>query len=262
MVLLLGMGLSVVHFIRQVLPQTENMLPYVPLGYPPTVFNYSLMLDFQTPENAVYYYIIPLLAVLPFAWSYHADLQEGYMKNIAIRTDKRNFMLAKYVAAFASGGVGSMFIGVFDLVLTMTALPVLCPEEGTRVYPIFSNFFMADVYFTHPFLYVGFYLLMGFLTAGSFAILTMAVSNFVANRYIAIFFPFALFMVLHAIFPFIGLGAYDPFQLLCPLQYYIPNMWTFLIEIPVLLIVGFAVYWIGGCKSNLYYAKGRKSYRT
>jgi hypothetical protein len=133
----------------------------------------------------------------------------------------------------------------------MTAVPPLIPKAGTALFPIFGNYFLAGVYFTHPFLYVAFYLLMGFLLAGGLAVLAIAVSNFVTNRYIALFFPFALFMVLHAILPFIGLGSYDPFQIVCPLQYYIPNMWTFLIELPVLLITGFAVYWIGGCRRDV-----------
>jgi hypothetical protein len=250
LVLLVGIGISVFHFIRRVIPAAEFIID-PPFGYPASVFNSSLMLDFQAAENAVYYYVIPLLAVLPFGWSYISDLQDGYFKSIAIRTDKRKFMLAKYLAVFVSAGTMCMSIAVFDLILTMTEVAPVIPKAGIALLPIFGNYFLADVYFTHPFLYVGFYLLMGFLLAGGLAVLAIAVSNFVTNRYIALFFPFALFMVLHAILPFIGLGSYDPFQIVCPLQYYIPNMWTFLIELPVLLITGFAVYWIGGCRRDV-----------
>ena len=42
--------------------------------------------------QSLFYNLLPIGAAIPFAWSYHTERKNGYLKNIASRTDKKNIL--------------------------------------------------------------------------------------------------------------------------------------------------------------------------
>ena len=46
---------------------------------------------FQT----LFYNLLPVGAAIPYAWSYHTERKSGYLKDIASRTDKKKYFVAK-----------------------------------------------------------------------------------------------------------------------------------------------------------------------
>ena len=43
---------------------------------------------------------VSLICVLPYGWSLSLNMKSGYLKNIAVRTSRKKYFLAKYLTAF------------------------------------------------------------------------------------------------------------------------------------------------------------------
>ena len=55
-------------------------------------------------------YLIPILAVLPFGWSFLSEQKKGYQIQTVSRIGKANYFISKYIATFISGALPTAFI--------------------------------------------------------------------------------------------------------------------------------------------------------
>ena len=84
-------------------------------------------LNSGSPYKVTFLTIFPVLAMMPHALSYHLDRKGGYIKNVYTRTKKINYLTAKYLAVFLSGGLTVLFPYLVSLPVTACMLPALTP---------------------------------------------------------------------------------------------------------------------------------------
>ena len=106
--LIIGMGLSIAQIITRIIPAAMNPL----MGYMPDNATLMPISAFQvwigngvSFEYSLFIRLIPILAAMPYAVTYLSDIKSGIIKNYVTRTAKFNYLAAKYIAVFVTGGV-------------------------------------------------------------------------------------------------------------------------------------------------------------
>lgn len=202
---MIGIVFVILHVIFGVRPYAESYIGnLVNIVYPCSVFHITLMFGPSAVYSIYYSYIFPLLAVLPFAVSYYEDCRSKYRNQLLMRGGVKNYLWSKYLAVFITAGTAVTIPLLLDLMITMTCIPALRPQPGTMVFPVSEGDFMGSLFYTHPFLYVFFYLLLLFCLAGILASVSLAVSVFVTGKYLVLFIPFIFTLMLESIQEFTG----------------------------------------------------------
>ena len=147
--------------------------------------------------TVLFYYLMPIGAAIPFAWSYHTERKSGYLKNIASRTDKKKYFIAKTIAVFVSGVLAVLIPLIVNIALVSAFVPTIEPFAG---YTFYNHVFIGDMwielYYTCPWLYVTLYVLLDVLYGVIYALLIFAVTFFIKNILAILFVPFISLFVI------------------------------------------------------------------
>ena len=205
-----GLLLIVTHIIymagawSDALAQNQMLADYeghaVPMNHGATVYNRWISLEGYTLQNALFYFLFPLLAASSYGWSYFMELKSGYVKNVVVRAGKRNYFLAKYLATFAAGGLVVLIPLAVDFLAMFMIFPAYPPNSLYSIYySVFGTTVFADLFYTAPLIYVLIYMILNFLFGGLAAVMSFAIAFFVRNRFAVVLFPFFLFLVIEYI---------------------------------------------------------------
>lgn len=243
----LGSIITVFQFVFRVLPEMNNIVDTNSnLSYPLSVFNTCLMLDLGGFYSYLYYNAIILIAVIPFGVSYYTDLREGYIKNVYTRMDRKGYLIGKYIAVFVSAGFVCVIPLILNLLLTSMVMPSLLPQAATGRFSIGGFAMLKEVFYTHPWIYIGIYLLIDFVMTGLFGCMTLVVTKFVYNRYIVLFVPFLLFILVQTVAQFSYYNAAGPYFIIDASQTIWENLPTVIIEIVFLFLFTFITFYLMG----------------
>lgn len=151
---------------------------------------------------SLFFFLLPIFATLPYAWSVLEEKENGYIMQIAIRTDKRKYLFAKNIAIFLSGGACVVIPLIFNLGVTLCILPAVHPDS---IYPYFGQnqiSMWSDLFFKNPFCYIFLYLLLDFIFGGIFAILGASTFSLFHKKVWIILFPFIILVCVQYIASF------------------------------------------------------------
>jgi hypothetical protein len=158
--------------------------------------NLLINILFYTPFSL----LAALLATLPFADSFLEDRNQGFLCHILARVPYRAYLAAKSLAVALAGG-----ISVSGSVLLMGAGLVLSGRADFLARGFVSNSSLAPaapwgplgwVYAENPYLYLLFLLAAAFAFGAVYALLGLAVSTLINNRYVVLAAPLVYFQVL------------------------------------------------------------------
>jgi hypothetical protein len=245
--LLVGLAIVVVQYAQDVLPMVNYLNLSVggkELGmYPHSVFNKWIGGGMGSFTPYLYFLLLPLLATIPFGGSFYEDLNSGLVKNLFIKTEKKNYYGAKYLTVFLSGGFVILIPLLVNLALTAATLPSLLPEVGTQQFPLFATSIGASLFYSHPYGFVFAYLLLIFVFSGFLATIALCVSFYVKNRFVVVLSPFILCLFVHSLCQLLGNSSLDPTDFLNPsnANTTLPLVLGELIVIAILTVFLFAV---------------------
>lgn len=247
--------LTSIHFVTQVLPLQPYIIQVNPekgLGYIYTVFGTWMGSNFTNVYTMVFYMTVPLAASLPFASSYFTDKKDGYIKGLFIKGNKKYYYLAKYMVVFLTAGSICVIPQILNLMLTMTVMPSALPQVG-GFYSIFYSSMFADVFYSHPYIYLAIFMIINFCVIGSIATVALIVSFFVNNRYVVMFSPFILFMLMHFLGEFVLGQNWSPYYLIMPFQpYTLNNTGITCTYVAGIFLATFLAFYIGGKKNDTF----------
>ena len=147
--------------------------------------------------QSLFFNLLPIGAAIPFAWSYHTERKSGYLKNIASRTDKKKYFIAKTIAVFISGALVVLIPLIVNIALVSAFVPSIDPFAGYTFYNYhYVGEMWIEYYFTNPALYVSLYVLFDALYGGIFALLSFATAFYIKNILAVLFLPYCLTMVV------------------------------------------------------------------
>lgn len=255
--LVVGLGIALVQYFMVSFPNRNNILEYYTghVGtYPISAYKMWMEIDTIHPYIIIYLTLFPFLAVLPFGTSYFTDLKSGYIKSIFSRVNHKDYMWAKFIAVFVSGGVAVVIPVAFNLLINMATFPALTPiAEGGFYLCAVQNF--ADLYFNAPLVFVGIYFILYFIYGGVFASLALAVSRVFDYVFFVLIFPFLIYYGLGVISPYFStnlINTINPEYLLLPVQPGRPTILAIFGEPVVLLLITLFIYFRKARKNDIF----------
>ena len=185
-----------------------------------TVFNCWIGGEPFSLGSSIYFFVFPLLIALPYGWSYSEERKCGSRRMMITKTAKKKYYCAKYVAVFLSGGVAMVLPLIFNFWMTLLVVPAILPDVTMNMfYGVFGGSFLAELYYTVPFLYVAIYLFIDFVYCGFLVCICMAVSGIVRQKWGVVLIPFLLLLFVHVITDYIYSDPSVAYKELSPLYF-------------------------------------------
>lgn len=254
--LLIGIVISALHFFQKVVPVALNPLRFYKTGTLVTVANVNntWMAMGEGWHYTLYVRLIPLLVVIPYAITYYTDNKKGIVKNYYSRTKKINYILAKYIAVFLTGGTAAVLPLMLNLFATSAVIPSFIAITDTI--PCNANGMWSYILFTHPYIYYLLYFILQFICAGLLATMSLVISMYVNNAFIVLLFPSVLCEFLNAVLNWPPIKDYRyiraaaPWRLFRIDQLAIDYWQSFAIFICVILLLDLIIYVWRGVKND------------
>lgn len=142
----IGCGISICHIAQFVIPDYREALQF-PSSFPPTVFSKWIGGWSYPIHPALFYFIMPILATLPYGWSLHTDMKNGHYIQKATRSGWPRYLAAKLVAVFLSGGTAVCTALIVDFLGTACVVPLVQPDPiGIGNFMVFPYSFAAELF--------------------------------------------------------------------------------------------------------------------
>lgn len=175
-----------------------------------SVYKYWMGNDWDSWFSSLYFFLFPIAAVMPAGLSLYKEKKTNYTAQMLIRENKNVYYLHKYLAAFISGGVIVCLPVILNIMVVALRFPFRTPDLNYDIYYKIQPFsFASGLFYTRPWLYLILRLAVIFLYAGLCAVLSTSVSFICRNRYIIVFTPQILFMVVN----FCNMAFQIPYEL-------------------------------------------------
>jgi len=204
-----GLFLSLYHVKAEIIPQ----LLWLTLG-----LQKNQGIDF-TPYSewfgtglsvlsSVFFITLPILASLPFSDTYLKDRQTGYFTAILSKGKTGRYFAGLYFYNFLAAALISAIPLLVNLYFSFMILPDVKPDPivNNRLYLSPDATFFQPLYYSYPLLHIFFYILLVALFSGMFASLSLSLSFYVNNRFLALTGSFLIVMVLTLVLQ--GFGKY------------------------------------------------------
>lgn len=162
-----------------------------------TIYNRWIGANYGEVEIDIFFILIPILAVLAYAWSYHEERKSGYIRNVVLRTGRTPYFLAKYTAAFLSGCITV----VIPMAANIMALSAFLPSVNPDVYyDIYNGIGPQNMGFQMFYKMPAFFLIVRMLlicaVGGLSAASVVALSFFIRNKFALLLAPFLFLLTI------------------------------------------------------------------
>ncbi|MDD6571153.1 MAG: hypothetical protein PUF12_02070 [Thermoflexaceae bacterium] len=251
--LMIGNGITIVHWIFQVLPTAVRLDEYmsydIPMNYPAGVFT-EWIGEGSSQYSYLYFLLVPLLAALPYADSFFRDMGNHFINLICTRAERKHIFCCRYLAVFFSGGITVVIPLLLNLMLCMCVLPCVHPEIASYMSLVIPATSMSVLYVKSIGLYLFFSFLIIFIFGGVIATFALVASYYVNYRFTVLLAPMILSIFLTSLFELLGMQAWQPVYFVHPGY---PNQRLFPMIIETLIIFGITVveFLIRGVKEDI-----------
>lgn len=243
-----GLLIAFLDFAVMILPLREHIME---ANYPLSVFAKWMGGENASVFPTLYYFIVPILAALPFAGSYKSDIKTGYFKNIAVRVSRKKYLRAKYIATFLSGGSVAVLPLIVNFMMVAMVLPAVKPQASTGYFPIFSYSMLGDLFYAHPYWYLAVYIGIDFIFFGLLATLALGAGYLCENLFTTILAPFIAYLFVYAVTQITNLHMFCPFGFLRPSQPIAARPEILLAEMAIMGAAG-GVYYYWGSRQDIF----------
>ena len=164
-----------------------------------TLYNVWLGNEGYSFAFSVFYCLFPLICVLPYGWSLSLDMKSGYLKNIAVRTSRKKYFMAKYLTAFLGGALAGTIPLAVDFIGNAMFIPALKPDIIYPYYTMMEVDFLSDMYCVHPLLFNLIFFVFTFVYFGLIGGCAVCCAFLVKNRILSVLLPAGVLLFFHYI---------------------------------------------------------------
>ncbi len=188
-------NLAVARELGEAILTEDHVVSRSPWGF--SLFLLWMPVNGASYGKTLFYTVWPILAAMPFGWSYLQERQGGLYDQLITRAGKRTCYFAKYTAAFVSGGLAVAIPVLFNLLVNAMFCPYELPSI-LNMLQIGDGYFLSELYFTAPWAYALIWCGVDFLLGGAAAGLCFVVGTWLRLQVMTILAPFALLLALDA----------------------------------------------------------------
>lgn len=221
--------------------------------FPSSVFTNFIGIDYSQLPTAILFGILPIIVAIPFASSFCNDRQSGYVKNVCVRTNKKNYFAAKYIVVLTSGVIVTLSIFLISILFTAMFIPALYPQIASFTFPVCSSYCLwSDVYRSSPYLYLLFYSLIDGMFFGAWSTVALALSIFVKHRFTVVIGSTVLYFSLCFFLELLRLQKWNPELFLRQYQPITSDLWIMVSEVILILAITYGVFMGIGVRKDVY----------
>ena len=148
-------------------------------------------------------YLLPILSVLPFGWSFLREQVSGYQMQTVCRMGKARYFISKYIATFISGAFPIAFMLLSNYAVLALFFPLHTPSVDSLSTGIDINTFGGTLFYQNAFLFMLMWTGISAIWGGTLAGLTMIASLLLDNSVLVVLFPFFITILWDNICEFI-----------------------------------------------------------
>lgn len=193
----------------------------------------------EAGPSSIFVLLAPLFAALPFADSYAADKNSGYLKFILLRTAKARYCRAKFIANALAGGLALFVPLMGSFIWLWIRLPHGLPPDA-KSWPLSGP--LDYIFLSTPALYVFFLIGLAFVFGAVYATLGLALSSVFSNRYVVIATPFLLYNIGNVAIAVFGHARWTPPTTLVPYSVTTTNSLTVFAPLITIFLFSYAVW--------------------
>lgn len=144
-----------------------------------SLFNSWIGADMSSVGTILFYYLLPLLAIVPNGFSLSREIRSGYIKNLLPKTNRKIYFGSKLISAFIIGGC----IITICLLLNIFTISAFVPATHPKVindmfYSIRHGDMFSQLAYNRPLIFIIVYIFIDFLFSGLFACLPVICAFF------------------------------------------------------------------------------------
>lgn len=194
-------------------------------------------------------YLLPILAVLPFGWSFLSEQKSGYQFQTVCRIGKTKYFISKYIATFISGALPIAFLLLSNYAILALFCPIHTPAVDSLSTGIDMGYIGGTLFYENAFLFMLMWTGISCLWAGTLAGLTMLAAQLMKQSIFIMLFPFFITIVWDNICSLIINNANYSFLYLFFVNYQSPAV--VFGELFVLFLAGFGVSFVKYTKGDV-----------
>lgn len=153
--------------------------------------------------SQLFQFIWPVLAAMPYGWSFSYDCTKGIYNQLATRSNIHTYYFSKYCAAFISGGVCVAFPLFLNLMLNAVVCPYCVPNVNNSLVGIFDGWSFSELFYTYPWIHSMIWIVYSFLLGGSVACLSFLSGRKMRFVVLKILFPLIVLLIIDSCMPLV-----------------------------------------------------------
>lgn len=165
-----------------------------------SLFIWALPYNRVSYASRLFVTVWPILAAMPYGWSYSAERGGGLYNQLVTRSDVRTYFASKYIAVFISGGLAVALPVLADLLINALFCPDHRMEAVMQLVGMYSGTFLSALYYTNPWAYSLIWCIVVFLAGGAVAGLCFVIGTKLRLQVLVILTPFAMLMLWDVIY--------------------------------------------------------------
>lgn len=194
----LALATSLINYYTIYHESVINVATYETKWFDPsllTCFRYWLATDFNRMTTYLFFMLVPLLAVIPYAWSYLKERSSGYSMQVSSRASRSGYLFAKAVAAFTSGAAALAIPLVIGFVVIACLVPARLPDVTSAFYfGIYDISLWSELFYNEPILYSACYIVLIAGFAGIWAVFVASLGYVMRDVVALVVLPY-LFLI-------------------------------------------------------------------
>ncbi|MED2038315.1 hypothetical protein P4V58_14120 [Bacillus wiedmannii] len=197
----IGLAIAIAQFYSDQLYLEEDLIGVGGISFTP--YTKWLGMDNSISDYSVLYiFLLPILVTLPLADLFAKDRRTGFYRFFIVRGRYKEYFTQLFLFNFISGMFVAILPLIFNVYLSFMRLPNIKPDKiiNQEITLMKTTTFLPDLYYTHPFIHMLFYILLIGIFGGIFASIALSIGIFVNKSFIILLSPFLLQYLMNMIF--------------------------------------------------------------
>lgn len=230
----------------------QNKLTVSYSSYGCSLFIYWIGNAVSSMGKTVFYFVWPILAAMPFGWSYTAERKSGVYQQIAVRSGKMTCYISKYLAVFVSGGLAVSIPVLVNLLVNALICPYALPKITSMLSLVSDGYFLSELYYSAPWAYALIWCGLTFVMGGATAGFCFIVGSKLRFAVLTVLVPFVTFSVIDGILQLDSrLYLFSPMTMVVPSGASPNPEWAVLTVLALVWGIGFIVGYFQVVKHEL-----------
>ncbi|MCM3149257.1 MULTISPECIES: hypothetical protein [Bacillus] len=202
--LAIGAILAIAYFWTEEMPLKEHLELTGGISFTP--YTKWMGIGGISDYPALYMFLLPILATLPFSDLYSRDRSTGFIRFLIIRGKQKQYFFSLFLINFLAGMLTAVFPLLLNIYLSFMRLPNIKPDRAiNNEMPLDSdNTFLPDLYYTHPFVHMLLYVILIGIFSGMFASIALGFGMFIKKSFVVLITPFASLYVINMVLSTLG----------------------------------------------------------